>query len=125
MTQLTETIAQLLQQLQEAAREHATTLERVGRIEAEVADLRKQLVQLTAQSSYQSLEGHAGVTIYPPLAVETRSHVDTACAAFHLGRKVQTLRTWASLENGPLRPIRVNGRLAWSVADIKRVMQGR
>ncbi len=41
---------------------------------------------------------------YPPLDWETRTHVDTECAAYHLTRKPQTLRVWASLENGPLRP---------------------
>jgi len=46
---------------------------------------------------------------------ESRSHVETACAAFHLTRKGQTLRSWACLENGPIRPIRINGRLACEV----------
>lgn len=57
------------------------------------------------------------------LDLERRTHVDTACAAYHLGRKPQTLRVWASSENGPLRPVRVNGRLAWPVAEIRRVLQ--
>jgi hypothetical protein len=61
---------------------------------------------------------------FPPINKETRTHVNTACAAFHLTRKDQTLRTWACLENGPLRPVRVNGRLAWAVADIKRLLNG-
>jgi hypothetical protein len=61
---------------------------------------------------------------FPALDHETRSHVETACAAYHLGRKPQTMRAWACLENGPLRPLRLNGRLAWSVADIKRLLNG-
>ncbi len=60
---------------------------------------------------------------FGPLALEVRSYVDTACAACHLCRRPQTLRVWASAETGPLRPIRVNGRLAWSVAEIRRVLQ--
>ena len=60
---------------------------------------------------------------FAPLALEVRTHVDTACAAFHLGRQPQTLRVWASAENGPLRPIRVNGRLAWPVSEIRRVLR--
>jgi hypothetical protein len=40
---------------------------------------------------------------YQPLDQETRTHVETACAAFHLTRKPQTMRAWACLENGPLR----------------------
>ena len=55
---------------------------------------------------------------------ELRTHVETACAAYYLSRKPQTLRAWACLENGPLRPIRINGRLAWAVADIKRLLRG-
>jgi hypothetical protein len=60
---------------------------------------------------------------FTSLDLERRTHVDTACAAYHLGRKPQTLRVWASSENGPLRPVRVNGRLAWPVAEIRRVLQ--
>jgi hypothetical protein len=59
---------------------------------------------------------------YASLAQETRSHVDTACAAFHLNRKPQTMRVWACLENGPLRPVRINGRLAWSVAKLMDIL---
>ena len=65
-------------------------------------------------------------TFYPSfvaLSSEQRTHVSTACAAFHLGRKPQTLRVWATYEKGPLRPVRVHGRLAWSVAEIRRVLQ--
>lgn len=61
---------------------------------------------------------------FPPLDKETRSHVETACAAFHLTRQPQTMRAWACLENGPIRPARINGRLSWSVADIKRLLNG-
>jgi hypothetical protein len=63
-------------------------------------------------------------TKFPPLDTETRSHVETACGAFHLNRKEQTLRAWACLENGPLRPIRIMGRLAWATADIRRLLNG-
>lgn len=57
-----------------------------------------------------------------PLDRETRSAVDTATAAYHLNRQPQTLRGWACLENGPLRPLRINGRLAWPVAELRRVL---
>jgi hypothetical protein len=53
---------------------------------------------------------------------ETRIAVDTCTAAFHLNRAQQTLRIWACRENGPLRPIRICGRLAWPVAEIKRLL---
>ncbi|HRO52578.1 MAG TPA: hypothetical protein PK043_05395, partial [Alicycliphilus sp.] len=39
----------------------------------------------------------------------------TSEAAGHLSRAQQTLRIWACREDGPIRPIRINGRLAWPV----------
>lgn len=39
-------------------------------------------------------------------------------AAAAINRAPQTLRKWACLENGPIRPIRINGRLAWKVSDL-------
>ncbi|WP_250519622.1 helix-turn-helix domain-containing protein [Caballeronia sp. NCTM1] len=47
---------------------------------------------------------------------------DEAAAA--INRKPQTLRKWACLENGPIRPIRINGRLAWRVADLQSLLRG-
>lgn len=61
---------------------------------------------------------------FTPLALETRTAIPTDAAAHHLNRKDQTLRAWACLENGPIRPVRINGRLAWAVADIKRLLNG-
>ena len=59
-----------------------------------------------------------------PLHLETRTHVTTAVMCRHLGRKEQTARGWASAETFPdgMRPLRVNGRLAWPVAGIRRVL---
>ena len=68
-------------------------------------------------------EGCGSRPTFVPLEYEVRSHVDTGCAAYHLGRKAQTLRIWASRETGPVRPIRINGRLAWPVAEIRAVLQ--
>ena len=61
-------------------------------------------------------------TQFTSLSTETRTVIDTNEAAFHLGRKPQTLRKWACHEDGALRPIRINGRLAWSVAEIRRIV---
>lgn len=60
--------------------------------------------------------------IYPPIEAQMNSHVGTDCASFYLARRPQTLRIWASAENGPIRPIRINKRLAWSVAEIKQLL---
>ena len=59
---------------------------------------------------------------FPPLELVNRPAVDTAAAAHYLNRKPQTLRAWACLENGPLRPIRISGRLAWPVSELRRVL---
>ena len=59
---------------------------------------------------------------FPPLEQITRPAVDTASAAHYLNRRPQTLRGWACHEDGPLRPVRVNGRLAWPVSELRRVL---
>jgi hypothetical protein len=59
---------------------------------------------------------------FPTLESVTRPTVDTAAAAHYLNRRPQTLRCWACLENGPLRPVRINGRLAWEVAAIRKLL---
>jgi hypothetical protein len=58
-----------------------------------------------------------------PLDQECRSNLSTAEAAYHLNRAQQTLRLWAMRENGPIQPIRVNGRLAWPVTELRRLLQ--
>jgi len=60
-----------------------------------------------------------------PLERETRSVLPTWEAAYHLNREQQTLRLWAMHENGPIRPLRVNGRLAWPVSELRRVLRGQ
>ena len=59
---------------------------------------------------------------FPPLESVTRPTVETAAAAFYLNRRPQTMRGWACLENGPIRAIRINGRLAWPVSELRRVL---
>jgi len=48
----------------------------------------------------------------------------THVAAPYINRRPQTLRKWASQDSGPLgiRPIRINGRLAWRVADLRALL---
>lgn len=60
---------------------------------------------------------------FPSLDAINRPAVPTEQAAFYLLRQPQTLRLWACKENGPLRPTRINGRLAWSVAEIRRLLE--
>jgi len=62
-----------------------------------------------------------GLTTYPPLQAVTRPAVDTDAAAYYLNRKPQTLRAWACFDSGPIKPTRINGRLAWPVAELRRL----
>lgn len=55
---------------------------------------------------------------------QASSVVPTSTAAKAINRQPQTLRKWACLECGPIRPIRINGRLAWRVADIEALLKG-
>lgn len=75
--------------------------------------------------THHGAEVRGGVTgpAFVSLAAETRTTVDTATAAYHLNRRPQTLRGWACHEGGPLRPVRVHGRLAWPVAELRRVLE--
>lgn len=59
---------------------------------------------------------------FPPLEKVNRPTVPTEQAAHYLNRRPQTLRNWACFENGPLRPHRIMGRLAWNVEDLRRVL---
>ena len=59
---------------------------------------------------------------FPPLESVTRPTVDTAAAAYYLNRKPQTLRCWAVYQDGAVNPIRINGRLAWPVSQLRSVL---
>lgn len=61
------------------------------------------------------------VTQHTALTEETRAALPTTEAAFHLNRAHQTLRIWACKGNGPILPLRINGRLAWPTAEIKKL----
>lgn len=47
----------------------------------------------------------------------------TAEAAKVLNRTPQALRRWAAYETGPIRPLRVHGRLMWMAEDIQKLLQ--
>lgn len=63
---------------------------------------------------------------FPALAAvaKGRDTLPTNEAAVAINRAPQTMRKWACLENGPIRPIRINGRLAWRVSDLKTLLSG-
>ena len=61
---------------------------------------------------------------FTPLDQVTNPTVRTDEAAFYLNRKSQTLRAWAAFQNGAIQPLRINGRLAWKTAEIKKLLAG-
>lgn len=73
---------------------------------------------------HQSLEtrNEAAALRFPSLESVTLPAVPTEQAAYYLLRQPQTLRIWSMREDGPIRPKRINGRLAWSVAEIKALL---
>jgi hypothetical protein len=115
---LSKMLTQLAGSLTILARERDKLAATLTRLDTAVEQLRDEVSMLRSQLSMQTVPT---CVPFSSLASETREHVDTACAAFYLGRKAQTLRKWACYENGPVRPLRIHGRLAWSVADLRRV----
>lgn len=59
---------------------------------------------------------------FPPLELVNRPTVPTEQAAHYLLRRPQTLRAWAMRGTGPLSCIRIHGRLAWPVAELRRIL---
>jgi len=58
---------------------------------------------------------------FPPLESVNRPTVPTEQAGYYLDRRPQTMRMWAMREH-PIRPLRINGRLAWPVAELRRLL---
>lgn len=58
---------------------------------------------------------------FPPLELVDRPTVSTEQAAHYLNRRPQTLREWA-MTGRVIRPHRINGRLAWPVSELRRVL---
>jgi hypothetical protein len=65
---------------------------------------------------------HQPIEQFPPLELVTKPNLTTAELAHYLNRRPQTLRGWACHENGPLRPKRIHGILAWSTAETKALV---
>ncbi|MBP8140909.1 MAG: hypothetical protein KAY02_03040 [Acidovorax sp.] len=77
--------------------------------------------QQSTQHSAQAPRAASDPLRFPRLEQVTQPNVQTEQAAHYLNRRPQTLRGWACFEDGPLRPLRINGRLAWPVAEIRRI----
>lgn len=79
----------------------------------------------TATLQHPATSAAHSLPVFPPLEQVTRPTVPTDAAAYYLNRQPQTLRAWACLEpRGAIKPIRVNGRLAWPVTAIRALLSG-
>ena len=79
---------------------------------------------LCIQTKHEATDSQKFTAQYLPLELVNKPNLTTAECAFYLNRQPQTLRGWACLENGPIRPIRINGRLAWSVEALRGLLGG-
>jgi hypothetical protein len=52
-----------------------------------------------------------------------RPTLTTAEAAYFLNRQPQTLRNWAIRNDGPVKCVRIGGRLAWPTSDIRALLE--
>jgi hypothetical protein len=79
-------------------------------------------LQTATHHSSEAREGATASYKFPPLETVTKPTVGTPAAAYYLDRSGQRLREWACYGNGPITPLRIGGRLAWRVADLKRLL---
>jgi hypothetical protein len=70
------------------------------------------------------MANHVYSYVAPQAHPTLRPTLTTVEAAKALNRAPQTLRKWACLEDGPIRPLRIHGRLAWPVDEIAALLQG-
>lgn len=81
-------------------------------------------METTANQLHAPSAAH-NLPVFPPLEQVTRPTVPTDQAAYYLNRQSQTLRAWSCLQpSGVPRPVKINGRLAWKVSDIRALLEG-
>ena len=82
-------------------------------------------MQTIKNQAHSTIAAHNLEARFPPLEQVTRPTVPTDAAAYYLNRQPQTLRAWSCLQPaGVIRPIKINGRLAWNVAEIRALLSG-
>lgn len=95
--------------------------ERIAALERQVVFLEEQIHEMRKELTHR-----AEVLLPAPLllAVPDKPALTTKEAARLLNRAPQTLRVWATYENGPIRPQRLNRRLLWTTTDILELIRG-
>lgn len=74
----------------------------------------------TCIGTHNTISSLHPMNVYRSLVSATHADVDTANASLHLNRKRKTLRPFACLDSGPIRPLSTSGHLAWPCADLDR-----
>jgi hypothetical protein len=59
---------------------------------------------------------------FPPIDTVTKPNLTTAEYAYYSNIAEQTARVYACYDKGPIRPIRINGRLNWPTALVKSLL---
>jgi hypothetical protein len=59
---------------------------------------------------------------HPPLEEIQQPLLDTRAAAYYLKAQEQTMRAWAARGTGPLKPVRIGGRLRWRTFEVKKLI---
>lgn len=59
---------------------------------------------------------------HPPLEEIQKPLIDTRAAAYYLMAQEQTMRSWAARGVGPIRPVKIGGRLRWRTSEVKKLV---
>jgi hypothetical protein len=60
--------------------------------------------------------------LHPPLEEVQQPLLDTKSAAYYLMAQAQTMRCWAARGVGPIRPVKIGGRLRWRTSEVKKLV---
>jgi hypothetical protein len=81
------------------------------------------MLEASTESEVSMSDAQSRLPIDVFAAFAGRAIVTTKEAARLVNRAEQTLRIWAMRESGPIRPVRIRGRLGWRVEDLRRLIQ--
>lgn len=76
---------------------------------------------MTAENSNASRGAASTTATFPPLVEVTRPNLTTKEVAFYTNMAEQTWREYACYERGPIRPVRICGRLNWPTNAVKEL----
>ena len=79
---------------------------------------------MQTKTKYSAGTRHAATEseLYPPLAQVTCPVLTTAEIAFYTKTQPQTWRAHSCKQTGPIKPLRVLGKLRWSTDAVRRLL---